>query len=57
MAGDSPDLGAKIVVITDNKKKYGDKISYELGMSLFSKRKNLDPKTFSATNSLKEAKK
>ena len=24
MAGDSPDLGAKIVVITNNKKKYGD---------------------------------
>ncbi len=57
MAGDSPDLGAKIVVITDNNKKYGDKISYELGMELFSKRKNLAPKSFSAMNSLKEAKK
>ena len=32
MAGDSPDLGAKIVVIIDNNKKYGDKISFELGM-------------------------
>ena len=57
MAGDSPDPGAKIVVITDNNKKYGDKISYELGMELFSKRKNLAPKSFSAMNSLKEAKK
>ena len=57
MAGDSPDLGAKIITITDNNKKNGDKISSQLGMELFSLRKYLAPKTFSAHTSLTKAKK
>ena len=57
MAGDSPDLGAKIIIITDNNKKNGDKLSSQLGMKLFSLRKDLAPKTFSANKSILEAKK
>ena len=57
MAGDSPDLGAKVITITDNNKKNGDKISSQLGMELFSLRKYLAPKTFSAHTSLIKAKK
>ena len=45
MAGDSPDLGAKIITITDNNKKNGDKLSRQLGMELFSFRIDLAPKT------------
>ena len=57
MAGDSPDLGAKIIVITNGNKKNGNKLSSQLGMELFSYRKNLAPKTFSANSSIIEAKK
>ncbi len=57
MAGDSPDIGCKIIVITDNNKKKGDELSYKLGMELFSYRKNLAPKTFSVNSSIIEAKK
>ncbi len=57
MAGDSPDLGAKIIIITDNNKKNGDKLSSQLGMKLFSLRKDLAPKTFSANTSILKAKK
>jgi microcystin degradation protein MlrC len=57
MAGDSPDLGAKIITITDNNKKNGDKLSYQLGIELFSYRKNLAPKTVSANSALIKAKK
>ena len=57
IAGDSPDLGAKIIVITDGNKKNGHKLSSHLGMELFSYRNNLAPKTFSANSSIIEAKK
>ena len=56
MAGNSPDLGAKILVTTDNDKKYGEKLSNELGMKLFKLRKNLAPKTYSVSKSLNMAK-
>ena len=57
MAGDSPDLGSKIIVISDNNKKKADELSSQLGMELFSYRKVLAPKTHSAHLSLTEAKK
>ena len=38
LAGDSPDLGAKIVVVTDNRPRKGARIARELGMELFSLR-------------------
>ena len=57
MAGDSPDLGSKIIVISDNNKKKADELSSQLGMELFSYRKDLAPKTHSAHSSLTEAKK
>ena len=56
MAGDSPDLGAKIITITDNNKKNGDKLSRQLGMELFSFRKDLAPKTYSVNDAVIEAK-
>jgi len=56
MAGDSPDLGAKIITITDNNKKNGDDLSKKLGLELFSLRKDLAPKTLSAKSSLIKAK-
>ena len=55
MAGNSPDLGAKILVITDNDIKYGDNLSYNLGMKLFKLRKKLAPKTYSVNKSLAKA--
>ncbi len=56
MAGDSPDLGAKIITITDNNKRNGDKLSRQLGMELFSFRKDLAPKTYSANDAVIELK-
>lgn len=38
LAGDVPDLGAKIIVITDNDKERGDALAKELGMELFALR-------------------
>ncbi len=43
MAGDSPDLGAKIVVVTDNDGAKGDRIARELGEELFSFRGTTKP--------------
>ena len=55
MAGDSPDIGAKIITITDNNKNKGDKLSSQLGLELFSFRKKLAPKTFSVNRSIEQA--
>jgi len=55
MAGDSPDLGSKIIVITDNNKNKGDKLSSKLGLELFSYRNKLAPKTFAANKSIEQA--
>ena len=56
MAGDSRDLGAKIIILTDNDKKNGDKLSSKLGMQLFSFRSDLPPKTLPANSSILKAK-
>ena len=56
MAGNSPDLGAKILIITDNDINYGNNLSFELGMKLFKLRKKLGPKTYSVNKSLIKAK-
>tara|TARA_Y100000590_G_C15674354_1_gene997407 strand:+ start:8 stop:1486 length:1479 start_codon:yes stop_codon:yes gene_type:complete len=57
MAGDSPDLGAKIITIMDKDQKYGKSLSKKLGDELFSMRKNLAPKMFSANTAVLKAKK
>jgi len=38
MAGDVPDLGARIIVITDDAKDEGDRLAQKLGLELFSMR-------------------
>ncbi len=43
MAGDSPDLGAKMVVITDDAQARGDRLAHDLGMQLFSFRGRMQP--------------
>jgi microcystin degradation protein MlrC len=43
MAGDSPDLGAKIIVISDGNKAAGDRLAHDLGMELFSFRGTTKP--------------
>ena len=43
MAGDSPDLGAKILVTTDNAKQAGDRLAEKLGLELFSYRGTTRP--------------
>ncbi|MEM1287871.1 MAG: M81 family metallopeptidase [Pseudomonadota bacterium] len=55
MAGDSPDLGAKIVVVTDNDQAAGDRIAETLGMELFSFRGKTKPSFLSASQALRQA--
>ncbi len=43
MAGDVPDLGAKIIVITDDAKNEGDVLARRLGLELFSMRGRTRP--------------
>ncbi|MBG6202366.1 microcystin degradation protein MlrC [Labrenzia sp. EL_13] len=43
MAGDSPDLGARIIVVTNNEKAKGDRLARDLGMELFSFRGRAAP--------------
>ena len=43
MAGDVPDLGTKIIVITDNAKYEGDELARNLGLELFSMRGKTRP--------------
>ena len=43
MAGDVPDLGSKIVVITDDARALGDNLAQQLGMELFSLRGTTRP--------------
>ena len=43
MAGDVPDLGAKILVITDNRKAQGDALAAQLGQELYSFRGTTRP--------------
>jgi len=39
MAGDTPEMGTRIVVVTDNDKAKGDQLARELGLELYSMRK------------------
>ena len=55
MAGDSPDLGAKIIVVTDNDKSSGDRLAQKLGMELFSLRGLTKPSFLGAGDALRQA--
>ncbi|WP_420413908.1 M81 family metallopeptidase [Roseibium sp.] len=55
MAGDSPDLGAKIVVVTDNDKDKGEAIAKCLGEELFSFRGQTKPVFLNAADALRRA--
>lgn len=48
MAGDVPDLGSRIVVVTDNDKVEGDRLAAELGGELFSMRGKTRPEFLTA---------
>lgn len=55
MAGDSPDLGAKIIVITDNELNAGDELARDLGMELFSFRGTTKPEFLNSKDALQRA--
>lgn len=55
MAGDSPDLGAKVIVITDNDRTAADRLAHELGMGLFSFRGTARPDFLTARDALQRA--
>lgn len=55
MAGDSPDLGAKIIVITDADQVGGDTIARDLGQELFSFRGTTKPVFLSPEDALAQA--
>jgi microcystin degradation protein MlrC len=48
MAGDVPDLGSRIVVVTDNDIAHGDRLAAELGAELFSMRGKTRPEFLNA---------
>ncbi|PRZ45746.1 M81 family metallopeptidase [Tritonibacter scottomollicae] len=55
MAGDSPDLGAKVVVITDNDAARGDQLARVLGMELFGFRGRTKPDFLPPAEALRRA--
>ena len=55
MAGDVPDLGAKIIVITDDAKDEGDALARRLGLELFSMRGKTRPDFLSPGEALDRA--
>ena len=55
MAGDSPDLGAKIIVITDNDAARGDQLARDLGMELFGFRGRTKPDFLPPAKALRRA--
>lgn len=55
MAGDSPDLGAKIVVITDGEKESGDRLARQLGKKLFGFRGRFRPEFLDPEEALQRA--
>lgn len=55
MAGDSPDLGAKVVVITDNDAARGDQLARDLGMELFGFRGRTKPDFLPPAEALRRA--
>ena len=55
MAGDSPNLGAKVVVVTDGDRRRGDDLARRLADELFSFRGTTRPRFFSAREALERA--
>ncbi|WP_294225470.1 M81 family metallopeptidase [uncultured Shimia sp.] len=55
MAGDSPDLGAKIIVISNGDKPAGTQLARDLGMELFSFRGTTKPEFLTVEDALVEA--
>ena len=55
MAGDVPDLGAKIIVITDDAKDEGDALARGLGLELFSMRGKTRPDFLSPSEAMDRA--
>jgi len=55
MAGDSPDLGAKVIVTTDGDRPKGDALARELGMELFGFRGRAAPDFLAPLDALKRA--
>lgn len=55
MAGDSPDLGAKIIVITDSDAAHGDDLAQALGHELFSFRGRARPEFLEPLDALNKA--
>ena len=55
MAGDSPDLGAKIIVISNDNKSSGNQLARELGMELFSFRGTTKPEFLTVQDALANA--
>lgn len=55
MAGDSPDLGAKVIVISDDDNKGGDELAQKLGTELFSFRGNTKPEFLTVETALNQA--
>lgn len=55
MAGDSPDLGAKVIVITDNDEAKGDRLARTLGEELFTFRGKAMPEFLTPAEALMRA--
>jgi len=55
MAGDVPDLGTKVVVVTDNAATHGDSLAQRLGEELYSFRGKTRPEFLSPVEALKRA--
>lgn len=55
MAGDVPDLGTKVIVITDDTQDQGDELARELGMELFSLRGTTRPEFLGPGDALDRA--
>ena len=55
MAGDVPDLGTRIIVVTDGQQKCGDKHARELGLELFGLRGTTRPEFLDVGDALDQA--
>ena len=55
MAGDVPEMGTKLMVMTDDQQNFGDDLAKRLGLELFSFRGNTRPPYLSPDRGLKEA--
>jgi len=55
MAGDVPDMGTKVLVITDNDEQQGKDLAYSLGQELFTYRGQTRPSFLPPTDSVRQA--